>query len=106
MDTAPQAVFHGLKGTRTSAPLNVGNIEFNRTEEDLSERLGLVGNYFCTEFIAEKIAFLRVNDRSKYGFIELSESWSQAAMVDVSDLLTCSTSGRIEYCRQIRFLWS
>jgi hypothetical protein len=77
----PAKVHHSRKN-RATETLYVGNLAFNRTEEDLSEALK---HYLGIGIVVENVTIPCVNGKSKYGFIELS--WAQATMLDIDDVM-------------------
>ena len=68
------------KGKRNTATLYVGNLDYDASEQDLSESLDTV----FRKVRVENITIPRVQGKSKYGFIEIS--WAHRAPVNIKDL--------------------
>ena len=101
MDQEKISVHYSQKCKRNTAALYVGNLEFNTSEDDLSESLRTI----FKRIRLEKVTIPRVNGRSKYGFIDIS--WAHSAPVNPADLCILY-SGRTQvnsrpiYFRELR----
>ena len=80
MDQVDDSVLYSLKGERGTATLDVGNLEFNTSEDDLRESLRTI----FKRIRLEKVTIPRVNGRSKYVFIDIS--WAHRTPVNPADL--------------------
>jgi len=89
LEQVPNSVHLNSRGKRDTATLYVGNIDYNASEQDLSNALDPI----FKRIRVEKVTIPRVNGRSMYGFIEIS--WARKAPVKASDLCIHWSSGRV-----------
>ena len=89
LEQVPNSVHLNSRGKRDTATLYVGNIDYNASEQDLSNALDKI----FKRIHVEKVTIPRVNGRSMYGFIEIS--WARGAPVKASDLCIHNSSGRV-----------
>jgi hypothetical protein len=89
LEQVPNSVHLNSRGKRDTATLYVGNIDYNASEQDLSNALDKI----FKRIRVEKVTIPRVNGRSMYGFIEIS--WARKAPVKASDLCIHWSSGRV-----------
>jgi hypothetical protein len=101
LDQVDLSVHLNPEGKRNTATLYVGNLDYDASEQDLSESLDTV----FRKVRVENITIPRVQGRSKYGFIEIS--WAQRAPVNIKDICivhsgTIPVNSRLIHLRELR----
>ena len=86
----PDYAHFDLNRQRNTTTLYLGNLDYNASEQDISEALAP----FFQKIQVDNVAIPSVKGRSVYGFIDIS--WAHDVLIKESDLCTKYNSGRIQ----------
>jgi hypothetical protein len=84
----PDYAHFDLNRARNTTTLYLGNLDYNASEQDISEALAP----FFRKIRVDNVTIPRVNGRSVYGFIDIS--WAHDVLIEQSDICTMHNSGK------------
>jgi hypothetical protein len=87
----PDNIHFDLNRQRHTTTLYLGNLDYNASEQDVSE--ALVAPVF-RKIRVENVTVPNVNGRSVYGFIDIS--WAHDILIKESDICTAFNTGKIQ----------
>ena len=86
----PDNIHFDLNRQRNTTTLYLGNLDYNASEQDVSEALAPIFQMIRVE----NVTIPNVNGRSVYGFIDIS--WAHDVLIQESDICTGVNTGKVQ----------